>query len=156
MLDDKGNTAVYMLYAYTRICSIARNANVSPEEIRQDNSEVSLGHEKELKLAKLLLRFSEIIIKISDDLFLHSLCEYMYEVATAFSEFYDNCYCVEKNKSGEIVKINMGRIILCEVTAKVLAKCFDILGLTPVEKMWNRSTMNTYFKKNELFLTWQV
>ena len=59
----------------------------------------------------------------------------MYEVATAFSEFYDNCYCVEKNKSGEIVKINMGRIILCEVTAKVLAKCFDILGLTPVEKM---------------------
>ena len=135
MLDDKGNTAVYMLYAYTRICSIARNANVSPEQIRQDNSEVSLGHEKELKLAKLLLRFSEIIIKISDDLFLHSLCEYMYEVATAFSEFYDNCYCVEKNKSGEIVKINMGRIILCEVTAKVLAKCFDILGLTPVEKM---------------------
>ena len=140
MLDDKGNTAVYMLYAYTRICSIARNANVSPEQIRQDNSEVSLGHEKELKLAKLLLRFSEIIIKISDDLFLHSLCEYMYEVATAFSEFYDNCYCVEKNKSGEIVKINMGRIILCEVTAKVLAKCFDILGLTPVEKMWNRYT----------------
>lgn len=135
MLDDKGNTAVYMLYAYTRICSIARNANVTPEQIRQDNTEVSLEHEKELKLAKLLLRFSEIIIKISDDLFLHSLCEYMYEVATAFSEFYDNCYCVEKNKSGEIVKINMGRIILCEVTAKVLAKCFDILGLTPVEKM---------------------
>ena len=135
MLDDKGNTAVYMLYAYTRICSIARNANVTPEQIRQDNTEVSLEHEKELKLAKLLLRFSEIIIKISDDLFLHSLCEYMYEVATAFSEFYDNCYCVEKNKSGEIVKINMGRIILCEVTAKVLAKCFDILGLTLVEKM---------------------
>ena len=135
MLDDKGNTAVYMLYAYTRICSIARNANVTPEQIRQDNTEVSLEHEKELKLAKLLLRFSEIIIKISDDLFLHSLCEYMYEVATAFSEFYDNCYCVEKNKSGEIVKINMGRIILCEITAKVLAKCFDILGLTPVEKM---------------------
>ena len=122
MLDDKGNTAVYMLYAYTRICSIARNANVTPEQIRQDNTEVSLEHEKELKLAKLLLRFSEIIIKISDDLFLHSLCEYMYEVATAFSEFYDNCYCVEKNKSGEIVKINMGRIILCEVTAKVLPK----------------------------------
>ena len=135
MLDDKGNTAVYMLYAYTRICSIARNAQVTPEQIRQDNTEVSLEHEKELKLAKLLLRFSEIIIKISDDLFLHSLCEYMYEVATAFSEFYDNCYCVEKNKSGEIVKINMGRIILCEVTAKVLAKCFNILGLTPVEKM---------------------
>ena len=135
MLEDKGNTAVYMLYAYTRICSIARNANVTTDQILKEKSEVSLDHEKELKLAKLVLRFPEIIIKIADDLFLHTLCEYMYEVATAFSEFYDNCYCVEKNKNGEIVKINMGRIILCEVTAKILSKCFDILGLCPVEKM---------------------
>merc|ERR1712020_276556 len=135
MLEDKGNTAVYMLYAYTRICSIARNANITTDQILKEKSEVSLEHEKELKLAKLVLRFPEIIIKIADDLFLHTLCEYMYEVATAFSEFYDNCYCVEKNKNGEILKINMGRIVLCEMTAKVLAKCFDILGLTPVEKM---------------------
>ena len=139
MLEDKGNTAVYMLYAYTRIASIARSANLNTKDILKEvekGQEVSLEHEKELKLAKLLLRFPEIIIKTSDDLFLHSLCEYMYEVATTFSEFYDNCYCVEKDKSGSIVKINMGRMVLCEVTAKILAKCFDILGLVPVEKMW--------------------
>jgi len=140
MLDDKGNTAVYMLYAYTRICSIARSVNLTSEIILQDvennKTSVSLDHEKELKLAKLLLRFSEVIVKTADDLFLHTLCEFMYEVATAFSEFYDNCYCVEKDKNtGEIVKINMGRMVLCEVTAKVLAQCFDILGITPVQKM---------------------
>ena len=28
MLDDKGNTAVYLLYAYTRIRSIGRTAGV--------------------------------------------------------------------------------------------------------------------------------
>ena len=33
MLEDKGNTAVYMLYAYTRICSIARKANLTQEQI---------------------------------------------------------------------------------------------------------------------------
>jgi len=140
MLDDKGNTAVYMLYAYTRICSIARSVNLTSEAILKDmetnKTSVSLEHEKELKLAKLLLRFSEVIVKTADDLLLHTLCEFMYEVATAFSEFYDNCYCVEKDKStGEVVKINMGRMILCEVTAKVLAQCFDILGITPVQKM---------------------
>merc|ERR1711983_528608 len=128
-----------MLYAYTRICSIARSVNLTSEiilkDVERNNTNVSLDHEKELKLAKLLLRFSEVIVKTADDLFLHTLCEFMYEVATAFSEFYDNCYCVEKDKSGEIVKINMGRIKLCEVTAKVLAKCFDILGLNPVQKM---------------------
>jgi len=139
MLEDKGNTAAYMLYAYTRISSIARNVNLTSESILEDvqknKTEVSLEHEKELKLAKLLLRFADVLVKTADDLYLHTLCEYMYEVATAFSEFYDNCYCVEKNKSGEILKINMGRIVLCEMTAKILAKCFDILGLTPVEKM---------------------
>ena len=139
MLEDKGNTAAYMLYAYTRISSIARNVNLTSESILEDvqknKTEVSLEHEKELKLAKLLLRFADVLVKTADDLYLHTLCEYMYEVATAFSEFYDNCYCVEKNKSGEILKINMGRIVLCEMTAKILAKCFDILGLTPLEKM---------------------
>ena len=59
---------------------------------------VSLDHERELKLAKVLLRFPEMIIKIADDLFLHPLCEFMYEVATTFTEFYDVCYCVEKDQ----------------------------------------------------------
>ena len=35
MLDDRGNTAAYMLYAYTRIRSIARTANVTPEQLEQ-------------------------------------------------------------------------------------------------------------------------
>lgn len=29
MLDPKGNTAVYLMYAYARICSIMRKAGVS-------------------------------------------------------------------------------------------------------------------------------
>lgn len=62
------------------------------------NTPVSLEHERELKLAKVLLRFPDMIVRIADDLFLHPLCEFMYEVATAFTEFYDVCYCVEKDQ----------------------------------------------------------
>lgn len=29
---------------------------------------------------------------------LHSLCDYLYELATTFTEFYDSCYCVEKDR----------------------------------------------------------
>lgn len=56
MLEDKGNTAVYVLYAYTRICSIARTANISPEQLKQAANEVPvlLAHEKEWKLAKVI------------------------------------------------------------------------------------------------------
>lgn len=55
MLDDKGNTAVYLLYALTRIRSIARTAGVSPDELQAASvtTQISLDHEKEWKLAKV-------------------------------------------------------------------------------------------------------
>ena len=34
-----------------------------------------------------------------DDFLLHALCDYMYEIATVFSEFWDNCYVVEKDRT---------------------------------------------------------
>jgi len=137
MLEDKGNTAVYLLYAYTRIRSIGRTANVTAEQVQEAARKgFPLEHEKEVKLAKLLLRFPEIIVRITQDLFLHPLCEYLYEVSTTFSEFYDVCYCVEKDRTtGEIVKVNMDRMALCEATALIMAQCFALLGLDPVEKM---------------------
>lgn len=67
-----------------------------------ETTEIQLDHEKEWKLAKCILRFPEILQKIMDDLLLHTLCDYLYELATTFTEFYDSCYCVEKDrKTGE-------------------------------------------------------
>merc|ERR1719461_1827035 len=129
MLDDRGNTAAYMLYAYTRIRSIARTAYVTKEQLEEaKKAGLKLEHEKEIKLGKLLLRFGEVIERMTEDLLLHPLCEFMYEVANTFTEFYEKCYCVEKDKSGNIVKINWPRILLCEATVNVLATCFSILG----------------------------
>merc|ERR1719154_424662 len=136
MLEDRGNTAAYMLYAYTRIRSTSRTANVTEEQlVKAKKDGLTLDHEKEMKLGKLLLRFGEVLQRMTEDLLLHSLCEFMYEVANTFTEFYEKCYCVEKDKAGNIVKINWSRILLCEATASVLATCFSILGLKPVQKM---------------------
>ncbi|KAI7795948.1 arginine--tRNA ligase, cytoplasmic [Triplophysa rosa] len=138
MLDDRGNTAAYLLYAFTRIRSIARLANIQEDALRKaaETTEVLLDHEKEWKLGKCILRFPEILQKITDDLLLHTLSDYLYELATTFTEFYDSCYCVEKDRqTGEVVKVNMWRMLLCEATAAVMAKGFDILGINPVERM---------------------
>lgn len=51
MLDDKGNTAVYLLYAFTRIKSIINNLGDHSQNI---NEPISLDHEKEWKLAKVI------------------------------------------------------------------------------------------------------
>ncbi|KAM4677803.1 arginine--tRNA ligase, cytoplasmic [Discoglossus pictus] len=138
MLDDRGNTAAYLLYAFTRIRSIARLANISDEALHKaaGETEIILEHEKEWKLGKCILRFPEILLKILEDLLLHTLCDYLYELATTFTEFYDNCYCVEKDRqTGQIVKVNMSRMLLCDATAAIMAKGFDILGIKPVQRM---------------------
>ncbi|XP_007520916.1 arginine--tRNA ligase, cytoplasmic [Erinaceus europaeus] len=138
MLDDRGNTAAYLLYAFTRIRSIARLANVDEEMLRRAAREtrLSLDHEKEWKLGRCVLRFPEVLQKILDDLFLHSLCDYVYELATTFTEFYDSCYCVEKDRqTGKVLKVNMWRLLLCEAAAAVMAKGFEILGIKPVQRM---------------------
>ncbi|XP_035733678.1 arginine--tRNA ligase, cytoplasmic-like isoform X1 [Vespa mandarinia] len=137
MLDDKGNSAVYLLYALTRIRSIARNANISQKQLKEVVEEIpiSLNHEKEWKLAKVLLKFPDILLKITKDLHLHQLCEYCYDISTSFSEFYDNCYCVVKNQAGEIIEVNMSRILLTEATAIIMEQCFLILGIKPLTRM---------------------
>ncbi|XP_069754286.1 arginine--tRNA ligase, cytoplasmic isoform X3 [Narcine bancroftii] len=138
MLDDRGNTAAYLLYALTRIRSITRLANIDGESLQNAAAETTivLSHEKEWKLGKCILRFPEILHKILDDLYLHTLCDYLFELATTFTEFYDNCYCVEKDRqTGEVIKVNMWRMLLCEATAAVMAKGFSILGLKPVQRM---------------------
>ncbi|KAK3738234.1 hypothetical protein RRG08_039645 [Elysia crispata] len=138
MLDDRGNTAAYLLYTNTRIRSIARNAGVSQESLSQHMKQhgLHLDHAAEMKLAKFLMRFPEVLSRVVADLLLHTLCDYLYELTTTFTEFYDQCYCIEKDKAtGEIVKVNMDRLLLCEATSHVIAACFHILGIEPVDKM---------------------
>ena len=140
MLDDRGNTAVYLLYALTRIRSIIRNANLTKSandislELSENNS-FQLEHSRELKLAKFILYFTDVIVQIVEDLYLHSLCKYLYDLSVIFNEFYDQCYVIEKIKDSNETKVNLSRIVLCEATARVIQTGLFILGIKTVEKM---------------------
>jgi arginyl-tRNA synthetase len=81
--------------------SIARAANVKQADVDAAVGHVplSLEHPKEWKLAKALLRFPEVIARNMDDFLLHILCEYLYELCGYFTEFWDSCYVVEKDKA---------------------------------------------------------
>lgn len=138
MLEDRGNTAVYLLYAYTRICSIARNlgedfVKTLPE--LKKTTPIELDHEKEYKLAKVLAQFPDILNRVLKELHLHFLCDFVYLIATTFTEFYDSCYCIQKNKQGEVVNIITSRVLLCEATAAVMKQCFDILGINTIKRI---------------------
>ncbi|CAD5216225.1 unnamed protein product [Bursaphelenchus xylophilus] len=139
MLKDKGNTAVYLLYAYARIRSIAREAKITRASITEYVSSLPgqvlpLEHEREFKLAKQLLKFSDTLLLVLESLQLHKLCDYVYNLATVFHDFYKDCYVINKSKTGEVT-IHYHRLVLCEVTADTMAACFKILGIRPIERM---------------------
>ena len=118
--------------------SIARLAGVDVDGLteRARSTPVVLDDVHEFRLARHILRFPEIVAKMHEDLCPHSLCEFLYDLCSYFTEFYDHCYCVEKDrKTGEIKNINWSRLLLCEAAARIMLQGFDLLGIKPCSRM---------------------
>lgn len=127
MLDPKGNTAVYLLYAYARICSIIKKSGVDVQSL-DAVKDLKITHDKERALVVELLKFPDIISQILGDLFAHRLPEFMWDVSNKFSAFYTECKVVGSEEQ-------TSRLLLCEATRMVLEKCFYLMAIVPLEKM---------------------
>ncbi|KAM7515489.1 hypothetical protein LguiA_005072 [Lonicera macranthoides] len=127
MLNDKGNTAVYLLYAHARICSIIRKSGKDIEELKKVGK-LELAHSDERALGLHLLQFSEVVEEACTNLLPSGLCEYLYGLSECFTKFYSNCQVVGSAEE-------TSRLLLCEATAVVMRKCFHLLGITPVYKI---------------------
>lgn len=128
MLDPRGNTAVYLLYAYARICAIFRKAKVDPKLI--DLSALKITEPSERNLALLILQLPDVIHGILEDLMIHRLAEFMYKLTCLFSDFYTNCKVLDSDE-----ETRKSRLLICEATRKFLEVCFHILGITPLERI---------------------
>jgi arginyl-tRNA synthetase len=130
MLDPNGNTAVYLFYCYVRICSIYSKAKMSDEDIlKLVNSEsIIISDPKERQLLIHLLKFNDVVEDIFDDLSPNKLCDYLYGIAAKFSEFYEACKIVGVDNMNS-------RLLIVELTRRFMKLCFDLLGLTPVERI---------------------
>ena len=127
MLDPKGNTAVYLLYAYARICSIMRQSKVDVSAL-DASAELALGTESERALGLEILKFPDMIQSILSDLCPHKLTDYMWELSNKFTAFYMECRVVDSPEM-------KSRLVLCRLTKDVLAQCFHFLGIKPLESM---------------------
>jgi arginyl-tRNA synthetase len=127
MLNDKGNTAVYLLYAHARICSIIRKSGKDMEELKKTGTLV-LAHSDERALGLHLLQFAEIVEEACTNLLPNVVCEYLYNLSEDFTRFYSNCQVVGSAEE-------TSRLLLCEATAVVMRKCFHLLGIRPVYKI---------------------
>jgi arginyl-tRNA synthetase len=132
MLDLKGNTAPYMLYAYARIRGISRKGGINFEELG-DNAKVVLEHETEFTLAKYLLQFDEVISTVEQDLLPNRLCDYLYDLSKKFNVFYDRNHGVRVLDAEEPQRTS--RLVLCNLTARTLKLGLSLLGIQVLERM---------------------
>ncbi|TVP64322.1 MAG: arginine--tRNA ligase [Nodularia sp. (in: Bacteria)] len=132
MLDLKGNTAPYMLYAYARIQGISRKGGINFAELGE-NVKVLLQHETELALAKYLLQLDGVISSVEQELLPNRLCEYLYELSKKFNQFYDRSQGVRVLEAEEPLRTS--RLVLCDLTARTLRLGLDLLGIRVLERM---------------------
>jgi arginyl-tRNA synthetase len=126
MLSLQGNTAPYLQNAYVRIRSIFRKAGEFPSKI----DKLVLGGPAEINLAKRLCQFAEIVPQVLNDFRPNILANYLFEVANSFHTFYEACPVLKSEEPAR-----GSRLALCNLTAQVLYRSLDLLGIKVPEKM---------------------
>ena len=129
MLSFEGNTAPYLQYAYTRIRSIFRKADFDWDKFSAPIT-IESSHEKQLALK--LLQFNDVINQVAADCYPHSLCNYLYELASLYMSFYEHCPIL---KDGVPQDIANSRLQLSAYSAEILKTGLDLLGIEVMEKM---------------------
>ncbi|EMG9188735.1 TPA: arginine--tRNA ligase [Morganella morganii] len=128
MLAFEGNTAPYMQYAYTRVASVFKRADIDANSLTQP---IILTDDRERQLAARLLQFEETITAVAREGLPHMMCSYLYDLAGLFSGFYEHCPIL----AAESEELRQSRLKLALLTQKTLKAGLDTLGIGTVEKM---------------------
>lgn len=125
VLKLEGNTAPYLQYAHTRCSGIlGKSKKLKPVYAVKELTDY------EKKLVKLLARFPKLIEQASNELRPNYICNYLYELAVAFNNFYENCPVIKAEK-----KLKDFRLNLVKSTQIVLKNSLSLIGIEALEKM---------------------
>ena len=128
MLNFEGNTAPYLLYAYTRVAGVFRKLGKSYGETE---GRIVLQAPHEQDLAARLAQFGETLNTVAEKGTPHVLCSYLYDVAGLFSSFYENCPIL----GADTPEQQQSRLRLAALTGLTLKQGLELLGLETLERM---------------------
>lgn len=131
MLAFEGNTGPYLLYALVRVKSIFRKAAERGVGSGWESAPLRIEAPAEKALALALLRYPGALRSVADALEPHRLCGYLYDLAGAFSVFFDACPVLAAPDE----PTRLSRLRLCDLTARVLADGLHALGIPTLERM---------------------
>ena len=128
MLALTGNTGPYLQYAAARVRSIFRNAGIEAAGVQRRLVVTEPG---ERVLALTLVEFGSIVAAVGDELEPHRLSGYLFELAQAYSSFYEQCPVLK----AETTELRESRLGLCALTLQVLVQGLDLLGVESPDQM---------------------
>ncbi|MEV6012116.1 arginine--tRNA ligase [Streptomyces sp. NPDC051976] len=128
MVSLNGDTSVYIQYAFARIQSIIRRSGdarpVAHPELPLAPAERALG--------LLLDEFGAVLDSTVETYEPHKLAAYLFQVASAFATFYEQCKVLDDANAPEVVE---NRLFLCDVTARTLRQGLTLLGIRTPERL---------------------
>lgn len=130
MLALDGNTAPYLINAYVRVHGIFRKGEIDFALFTADHVQVEEPAEKVLVLK--LMQFGSTVDSVADSLEPHRMCNYLYELASAFHKFFESCPVLRSDVSDDV---RQGRLALCKLVALTLERGLGLLGIGVVERM---------------------
>jgi len=130
MLALNGNTAPYLQYAYTRIRSIFRKGEIEHSTLNTQYPTLNLTAPEEITLAKHLLIFGLTLEAVVEDYRPNFLCNYLYDLAGHFARFYEHCPVLKASEPERAT-----RLLLCDLTGRVLKQGLAVLGIEALEQM---------------------
>lgn len=137
MLNFRGNTSFYIIYAYARIHTLYKRANEkglklpelqdnSSDFLKDDEIESLLNIERQLILN--ILQFPDIVYSVEKTLCPHLLAAYVFKNTQLFHSFYENCRVLESKNQ------NL-RLLLCKATEKILSQSLELLNVQTVSRI---------------------
>jgi arginyl-tRNA synthetase len=128
MISFKGNTGPYLQYATTRIRSIFRRAGIDEATV---GGPVVITAPAERALALKLLGFGEVVTQVADTAEPHQLSAYLFEVASLFTTFYEQCPVLKADDE----ETRQSRLALCAAVLRVLTTGLGLLGVPLPDRM---------------------
>lgn len=127
MLSFDGDTAIYIIYTYTRLAGILRKIDDPNIDLAKFN--INLSDSSEINLAKHILQYHEIINQYEQTLLPNKLCNYLYELANLTNKFYIACHIIDKLDG----TVNYSRLLFVNKLMKLFETCFEIIGMEYVD-----------------------
>jgi len=125
-LDFEGQAAPYIQYAHVRANSILSKAGTIPFPI-PSNYELEV---QEISLLDQISRFPDEVARSAENYKPLTIANYAYDLAKAFSEFYQHCPVLKAEKD-----VRSLRLRLTAATKQTLANSLRLLGIMSPEVM---------------------